>query len=317
MNIADNTVAICMATYNGATYVKEQIESIEQQSYKNWVLFIRDDNSTDDTVSIIKEKAKKNPGKIILIEDDSIQGGSSKKNFAGILKWVSCNYDFNYFMFSDQDDYWLPYKVEMAINKVKVIEEIYNGPILIHTDLKVVDKDLNVIGESFIKYRALDPNVKDINHLLIQNNVTGCTMCWNKRLNDILDISDDSVAMHDWWMALVATCFGKIEFIKEPTIQYRQHGRNVVGATRVNTLAFIFKRLFGNAHVKETLHMSVRQAEAFLNYYEKDLTHKQILEIRRFSELYKHNKISRMFIVLKNGYLKQGLVQIVGELMFI
>ena len=75
MNISDNTVAICMATYNGAMYVKEQIESIEQQSYTNWILFIRDDNSTDDTASFIKEKAKENPGKIILIEDDSIQGG--------------------------------------------------------------------------------------------------------------------------------------------------------------------------------------------------------------------------------------------------
>ena len=134
MNITDDTVAICMATYNGAMYIKEQIESIEQQNYTNWILFIRDDNSTDDTAYIIKEKAENNPEKIIVIENDSLKGGSSKKNFAEILKWVSQNYDFNYFMFSDQDDYWLPQKVGLSFTKVKEIEENFDGPVLIHTD---------------------------------------------------------------------------------------------------------------------------------------------------------------------------------------
>lgn len=317
MNITDNTVAICMATYNGAMYVKEQIESIEQQSYTNWILFIRDDNSTDDTGYIIKEKAKKNPEKIMVIEDDHLQGGSSKKNFAEILKWVSHNYDFNYFMFSDQDDYWLPQKVELSLNKVKKVEETYDGPVLIHTDLKVVDKNLNVIGESFIKYRALDPTTKDINHLLVQNNITGCTMCWNKKLNDILDISDDRVAMHDWWMALAATCFGKIEFIKEPTILYRQHGNNVVGATNVNSLSFIIKRLMGNAHVRETLNMSMVQARAFESYYRDELSKNQQTLVKEFSNLETKSKIEKIKTVLKRGYLKQGLVQIIGEIMFI
>lgn len=305
MNIADNTVAICMATYNGAAYVKEQIESIEQQSYKNWVLFIRDDNSTDDTVYILNEKAKKNPEKIILIEDNDIQGGSSKRNFAGILKWVSQNYNFNYFMFSDQDDFWLPQKVEMSVNKVKKIEETYNGPVLVHTDLKVVDRNLNEIGSSFIKYRALNPNVKDINHLLVQNNITGCTMCWNKKLNNILDISDDRVAMHDWWMALAASCFGRIEFISEPTILYRQHGNNVVGATNVNSLSFIIKRLTGSAHVKETLSMSMVQSKAFEDYYKNTLSDNQRAIVKKFSDLKTKGKMEKLKTILEYGYLKQ------------
>lgn len=317
MNIADNTVAICMATYNGAAYVKEQIESIEQQSYKNWVLFIRDDNSTDDTVYILNEKAKKNPEKIILIEDNDIQGGSSKRNFAGILKWVSQNYNFNYFMFSDQDDFWLPQKVEMSVNKVKKIEETYNGPVLVHTDLKVVDRNLNEIGSSFIKYRALNPNVKDINHLLVQNNITGCTMCWNKKLNNILDISDDRVAMHDWWMALAASCFGRIEFISEPTILYRQHGNNVVGATNVNSLSFIIKRLTGSAHVKETLSMSMVQSKAFEDYYKNTLSDNQRAIVKKFSDLKTKGKMEKLKTILEYGYLKQGFVQIIGEMMFI
>lgn len=317
MNITNNTVAICMATYNGAKYIREQIESIELQSYTDWILFIRDDHSRDDTVSIIKDQVKRNPDKIILIEDTELQGGSSKKNFAGILKWVSQNYNFNYFMFSDQDDYWLPQKVEISIKRLKKIESTYDGPVLVHTDLKVVDQNLQVLGESFIKYRALNPQVRDLNHLLVQNNITGCTMCWNAKFNKILDLSDDRVAMHDWWMALAAACFGKIEFITESTILYRQHGNNVVGATNVNSFSFVIKRLLGSAHVKETLDMSMHQADAFAEYYKNMLSIDQQMVVQKFANLETKSKIIKWMTIFQSRYLKQGIVQIIGELMFI
>lgn len=317
MTITENTIAICMATYNGAKYVGEQIESICKQSYSDWVLFIRDDKSNDETVKIVERYAKENKEKIILIEDEKIQGGSSKKNFAGILNWVSEHYRFRYFMFSDQDDYWLPTKIETSIKTVKKLEDDYNGPILVHTDLRVVDQNLQTLGESFVKYRALDPNVKDINHLLVQNNITGCTMCWNEKLNKILNLSDDNVAMHDWWMALAATCFGKIEFIEDQTILYRQHGNNVVGATNVNSISFVMQRLTGHAHVQETLAMSMDQAEAFATYYKNKLSNKQLNAIREFASLKKKNKLSKIVTVLQKKYLKQGIIQVVGELMFI
>lgn len=317
MNITENTVAICMATYNGEKFIKEQIESICLQSYTDWVLFIRDDRSQDGTHKILRQYEKELNGKIVLIEDDQIQGGSSKKNFAAILNWVNKHYKFMYYMLSDQDDYWLPQKVEKSVNKVKKAEQRYNGPILVHTDLKVVDWQLNTLGESFIKYRALNPDVKDINHLLVQNNITGCTMCWNEALNKILDLSDDAVAMHDWWTALTASCFGRIEYLKEPTILYRQHDNNVVGATKVNSISFILNRLSGNSYVKKTLNMSIEQANAFVKHYNKKLSNEQRLEISRFAHLDKKNKISKIFTIFRHGYLKQGIIQIIGEAMFI
>ena len=318
MNITENTVAICMAVYNGEKFIRAQLDSIRAQSYTNWMLFVRDDGSSDQTVAIVKEYAEQYGNQIVLIDDEQLHGGSSKKNFAAILGWVSRHYDFRYFMFSDQDDVWLANKVEAAMKKMCAAEAAHPGePVLVHSDLKVVDAELNVLSESFIQYRALNPAVKDVSHLLVQNTVTGCTMCWNRALNRIIDISDDAVAMHDWWIALTASCLGHIEFVHEPCILYRQHGGNVVGATRVNSVSFIFKRLTGSAHVKETLQMSMAQAQAFLTHYGDRLSADQKEMVARFAGLAHKNKLVRLYTVFRYGYLKQGTVQVIGEALFI
>lgn len=317
MTLTKDTVAICMATYNGEKFVKIQIESILKQSFKDWVLFIRDDHSTDATGGIIREFSEKYSDRMVVIEDEKLEGGSSKKNFAAILGWVTEHYDFNYFMFADQDDYWLANKVSVCMERMKAAEQRKKGPVLVHTDLKVVNQDLKLLGNSFFEYRALNPHVTDISHLLVQNNITGCTMFWNKELNQLLNLQNDAVAMHDWWITLAASCFGRIECIEEPTILYRQHTGNVVGATKVNTVSFIIKRLTGSAHVKETLKLSVVQAAAFLKCYKSMLTREQVNIIGRFSRLMNHNKLIRVFTIFKGKYLKQGIIQIIGEIMFI
>jgi len=311
------SIAIMMATYNGEQYISEQLDSILNQTNNDWVLFIHDDNSNDSTPEILLEYQKKHADRIVLIADDSVKGGSSEKNFSAIHKWVSENYDFDYFMFADQDDYWYEFKIEKSLKKMQEAEKNDQIPILVHTDLEIVDKDLKKIGDSFFKYRALNSSVNDLEHLLIQNNVTGCTMLWNHKLNEILDLSSGAVAMHDWWITLVAASFGKIVCLNEPTIKYRQHDKNVVGATRVNTIGFIIKRLFGSSHVKETLKLSFRQADSFLLFYNGRLTKNQVELVNNFIEIPNKTKLLRIFAVLHNKFLKQGIIQIIGELLFI
>ena len=317
MEINETTVAICMATYNGDQYIAQQIDSILKQSYENWILFIRDDGSSDDTQNIIRQYACKYGNKIMHITDPCLSGGSAKKNFASILSWVKQHYSFHYFMFADQDDVWLDFKVEKSMQLLMQNEVSSKIPLLVHTELKVVDQDLCVLSDSFFEYRALNASVTDLRHLLIQNNVTGCTMLWNKALNDLVDIEDDAVAMHDWWIALTASTFGKIIFLNKPTILYRQHANNVVGATRVNSASFVIRRLLGNNHVRRTLKIAVDQASAFQKYYAAQLDgeNSHILEV--FSDLYAHNKFVRVATVCRESFLKQGWVQIIGELLFI
>lgn len=311
MKINTNTVAICLATYNGEKYLREQLDLIVTQTHEDWILFIRDDELKDNTLYIINEYEKKYSKKIFLIKDD-FTAHSSFKNFLYILNNIK-KYDFNYFMFCDQDDVWKKDKIHLSFESIKNKND---RPILVHTDLEVVNSNLEILGNSFFKYRALNPNIKEINRLLIQNNVTGCTMMWNKKLNDLIDLNNINIVMHDWWITLVAAIFGEIIFINKPTIMYRQHGNNVVGATKVNSIKFIFNRLMKSNKIKKTMIDLVEQAKELLNSYNiNDESIKNLIE--NYSKLYDKNKITRIHKVFKYKFLKQGLIQVIGELIFI
>lgn len=309
-------IAIVLASYNGEKYISEQINSIINQSYDNWHLFIRDDNSNDNTLAIEKMFASKYPDNItVYLNSTNVHG--PKHNFFTLSKIV-LDKGYKYVMFCDQDDVWKKDKVKSTYLKMKAAEKEGAIPILVHSDLEVVDENLQLLGTSFMQYRALDPQVKDINHLLIQNNITGCTMMVNQALlNKALQFKNmNLVAMHDWWFALIACIYGKIVFLNESTICYRQHGGNVVGATKVNSLQFIIKRLTGSAHVRETLHLAVDQAQLLMDTY-SDIPQNSKMLLKKFSTIYEHNKFYRIRFVKKNNILKQGKVQIIGEFIFI
>lgn len=316
MNITNETIAICMATYNGERYLREQMESLLNQTCRDWVLFVRDDDSTDATFSILRQYASAYEDKIVLIEDPSLPGGSAKQNFVSILNWVTAHHSFSYFMFADQDDVWLSTKIEKSLQLMKE-QESGNAAVLVHTDLTVVDHNLSVLDESFFSYRALNPQTADLRHLLIQNNITGCTMLWNRALNDLLDLNHSEIVMHDWWIALTACTFGKILCLREPTVLYRQHMHNVVGATKVNSFRFILKRLADYKYTQKTLKAAVSQSAAFYSTYKHRLTPQNADILQTFSGLYSHNKIGRIITVCRSSFLKQGWIQIIGELLFI
>lgn len=309
-------IAIVLASYNGEKYISDQINSIINQSYPDWHLFIRDDASSDSTLELEKEFVNKYPERITVYSNQTVYHGP-KHNFFYLSK-IALNRGYKYIMFCDQDDVWKKDKVKSTYLKMKNIEKNANIPTLVHSDLEVVDENLNVLGTSFMNYRALDPTTKDLNHLLIQNNVTGCTMMVNHALLEkALQFKNmDLVAMHDWWFALIACIYGDIGFLEKSTICYRQHGGNVVGATKVNSLQFIITRLTGSAHVRETLHLAVNQARLLIDTYSDIPQDKEVL-LKAFSNIYKHNKFYRMNFIRKNNVLKQGKIQVIGEYIFI
>lgn len=244
-------VAVLMTTFNGEEYVVEQIKSIQRQTYTDWRLYIRDDGSSDDTVLLINEIAMSDPR--IIFVSDTFGNIGVKAGYLLLLSVVEAKYYF----FSDQDDVWLPQKLK------RMLTEFTNGinsvPMLVHTNLTTVDKNLNVLNKQFYPDTGLD----DLNIILSSNSVTGCTAAINESLKEkMIDDTADMMVMHDWWFALCAVTFGKIQYIKEPMILYRQHDDNQVG-----TDTTVFKKLHRIIDVKpetDRLKASFAQAKMLL-----------------------------------------------------
>jgi hypothetical protein len=138
-----------------------------------------------------------------------------KKSFETLLKYACENSDAKYFMFCDQDDVWNQDKVELTLQKMYEMEKLYkNTPILVHTDLEVVDENLHTINPSFMKLQNLDEKKNRLNNLLIQNTITGCTVMINRDLAKLCLPMSSNAIVHDWWVGLVAGYFGKIVYSK-------------------------------------------------------------------------------------------------------
>ncbi len=227
-----------MATYNGERFLRQQLDSILAQSNQDWQLLVRDDGSNDNTVHIIEDYASRLPGKIRLVTDNGNRLGASL-NFGKLLEYA----DTKYIMFSDQDDIWLPNKIELTLNAMKAAERIYpDKPLLIHTDLQVMDSELNTIANSMWSYQKLFPEVgDDLNSIMAQNVVTGCTVMINKKARAVSIPIPKEAVLYDWWIALNVCKHGKIVYLSIPSILYRQHSDNQVGAQRVNVIHFLKK----------------------------------------------------------------------------
>lgn len=217
-------VDILLAVYNGERFIREQIDSILAQTFQDFRLLIRDDGSSDDTPAIIEDYAQKYPGKVEVVHDD-VMCKSPAKNFMELLKHASADY----VMFSDQDDYWLPYKVQISLDYMKKAERENPGePALVFTGLEVVDAEL----KSFHKFMALGlPQERfGLIQLLLANCASGCTEMLNRRLYEGIGGYDEHINIHDHWAALYAAGCGVICSVPMALILYRQHANNAIGA---------------------------------------------------------------------------------------
>lgn len=268
--MAHDGVDILLSTYNGVAYLDEQIKSIVGQSYQDWRLIIRDDGSNDQTRELLAQFAKSD-SRIKVLAFDGLNLGPAL-SFLTLMKHV----EGRYFMFCDQDDFWLPHKVEVTVNALR---ERDHEPHLVHTDLKVVDEKLKLISASFMKHQRFSiRGARSLKRMLMQNIIVGCTVGGNRKLLeasrvDSLDFPG-SVVMHDWWLGLVAKVFGHVTFIDEQTILYRQHSKNALGAQGSSFKRYIW--LLKNAQpwvkAKNYLKLVASQSRSFVLFYGKSMS---------------------------------------------
>jgi glycosyltransferase involved in cell wall biosynthesis len=307
-----STIEILLSTYNGEKYIETLLESLLLQTYNNWRLLVRDDGSIDNTVSIVKRYLEKYPDKIMFYEDNSFNLGPSQ-SFSTLLGYSKADY----IMFCDQDDVWLPEKISVTFNKMIELESKSGDlPCLIHTDLYVVNQNLQVVSNSFWKYQKLNPKMNKFRDILIQNNVTGCTVMLNRRLKELsLPIPKDAI-MHDWWLALVAAAFGWIDYVSSPTIYYRQHFSNSVGAKKYSFVKLINKFLECEDKPK-VFEPTIRQSEKFLIYYKSKIGLVELNFILNFITILEQKKLTRVFRLFKYKYKKYGFLRNIGFLYYV
>ena len=222
----DRPIAILMATYNGSKYLAEQIRSLQAQTRQDWCLYICDDGSTDDTPSLLQRVAA-GDGRIVVLEDPVRNRGAAAR-FGWLLEQTRERHQI--FFFCDQDDVWLPGKIEIL---AKVLDEADPAtPTLVHCDLLVVDQSLQLIKPSLYDHLELRFPHQRVHQLALRNSVTGCACAFNRALADIalpMMIPNDEMVIHDWWLALVASQCGQIITLPDALILYRQHAHNTLG----------------------------------------------------------------------------------------
>ena len=305
-------IDILMATYNGEKFLSEQLDSIIAQNYTEWRLIIRDDCSQDRTVSILKRYQKKYSGKIKLISSKH-PSGSAMNNFFKLLDYAKNDY----IMFSDQDDVWKEDKIQTTLSKMNEMEKQFGTatPLLVHTDLSVVDENLTTINPSLFKMQDMDYKRDKLNNLLATNIVTGCTMLFNRPLLNLLTQKPKQAVMHDMWIALVAIAFGKIGFVTEPTILYRQHGKNANGVKNVNSFSYISREIEHFRNIKNSLEKRYLQAEEFLLIYKNNLNQEQVTLLKEFAKLKYKWWFDRAYVIFKYGFQKKGFIRVVGQIL--
>lgn len=293
-------IAVLLATYNGEKYLEDQLRSLLEQTVKDICIYIHDDGSTDGTGRLIDRYAKEYPNKIFVLNGSST--GGAKHNFFYLMR----NVDADYLCFCDQDDVWEPNKIEIQLNRLLEVEKgDKECPCLVWTDMRVVDEKLNLIHVSFSKYANLKPDEKAIHRFWVSGKAAGCSMMINKSLQkwccNIPYEAEEKIIMHDWFLMIIAKMFGKAEYVDQPTVLYRQHTSNVVGAQHYHKRAYIQKliyRILSGKQFSETrkhLNMHINQCSClrYLKDYEKSEYKNFIDGAFRFDEM---SRIKKHFL---------------------
>lgn len=316
-------VIILMASYQGEQYLPEQIESILAQDYSNWKLVIQDDGSPDATMAIVSEYAMKYPNKIFVRKNQENLG--STRNFLKLLQSCCCearqecsgNSVQIYYMFADQDDIWHPDKISRTLARMKQLERKYGSacPALVFTDAAVVDAGGEMLASSFFESQHLNVKKRTFSHLLMENLIIGCTMMMNHALAAECVQLPCHARYHDWWMALLASSLGHTSYLAEATMDYRQHGSNVVGSK--NFAEYVMGRWKNLKAQKNSIFANYKQAEEFCQLYKDKLPSRYRQQAERFCDLQNMGFARRRVAAIRLGCLKSGIARNVGLMLIL
>lgn len=222
-------VSVALCTHNGARFVGQQVQSILAQSRRPDQLVVSDDASTDDSVAIIRSLVADSDVELVVLENPVALGYVA--NFEQALR--ATNGDL--VALSDQDDVWHPDRIERAVALFESDAEL----LMVHADARLVDEHGADLGHTLFDAlgvtaaeRAEAASGDELAVLLRRNLVTGATAMFRRRAVE-LAVPFPEHWVHDEWLAMIATSAGRGMLVDEPIVDYRQHGSNQIGVTRL------------------------------------------------------------------------------------
>ena len=317
-------ITVLVAAYQGEKYLEEQLDSILNQTVTDIQVLISDDGSTDGTWELARQYAAKFPGRVHCMRhpraeevsglepSDAESPAAEKLNPAAAnFFWLLSRAEGDYIMLSDQDDVWREDKAERMMFHMRKAEKKWGAdtPILLFSDAKVVDRELQEIAPSFLKYQHINPSRTSLNEILVENPVTGGAVMFNAALLPYVSKAPRQCMMHDWWIALAASCFGQVQCVKEPLYSYRQHGSNTLGAKRTGSLEDMRERMKRGEQVREQYERMFTQASCFLEQFGRQLTKQQREALRAYLSLPCQRLRGRMKTVRRYHFYKSSRIQ--------
>jgi hypothetical protein len=307
-------IDILLAVYNGEKYLAEFLDSLLAQSRSDFRILVSDNKSTDATPAILQAYAPRFAHDFVVlpIPPETV---SAPRNFARVSQAAEAPY----IMYADADDVWRSDKVERSLSALKAMEARYGveTPLLVHSDLAVVDCDLKTLHPSYWAYQDIDPSRTALPQILTRNCVTGCTLIMNRALLALIRPIPEAVPMHDYWCALNASALGHIGAIAEPLIAYRQHGDNNTGASAWGT-GFIFRRLSSlsaDSGPRSRFRAKSAQARLLLERHGDRLDLGQRRAVAAMATLFEAGFLARRWRIVRHGLWDKGLVRNIGLLL--
>lgn len=294
-------IDILLATHNGEAYLAQQLDSLLSQTVQDFRILIQDDHSQDRTLGLVRQYCDAFPERLCLCQAEGPLGGAAQ-NFLSLAAKASGDY----VAFCDQDDVWLPDKLETSLAAMARLEEPDGGatPALVFSRVCPVDKELQKLP---VPSEGGDVSLT-FPRLLVQGCASGCTMLLNRALYTRLGAYDSRILMHDWWALLVAASLGRVAYLPRELVLYRQHGANAVGYTGRRTLAYWLRRAGKEKPLqkKDVYYGQARLLEQRLGGAMKPSEHQTLLNFLAIPE--GHGKLRRMWALWAGGFRKDSAI---------
>ena len=308
------STAVLLAAWNGSAYLPALLDSLCAQTDPDFTVIMQDDGSTDGTPGLLQETAGRDSRFVFGAEQGQHLGAAG--NFLSLVRQAEADY----ILLCDQDDVWEPEKIALLKQEMLSLESRYgaNTPLLVHSDCSLIDENGELIGESFFRRQGWDPAAVTLPRLLVQNNVTGCTLIMNEALRKLVasHAKAKELFMHDWFIALTAAAFGHISFVDRPLTRYRQHGDNTIGASAQPLLIRAFSALRNGKAAKRRILLTYTHTKVFRKLYGDELP----AQAREITEAYlatQHmRKIPRVLAVRRMGCVMQSPMTRLGQILF-